>query len=72
MATLLEHIHAQLELPWVVFGDFNEITHADEKCGWAERSDKQMIAFRDSLNFCDLQDLGFSGLNYTWCNGRLR
>ena len=68
---LLECIHAQLELPWVVFGDFNEITHVDEKCGWAERSADQMMAFRDALDFCDLQDLGFSGPNYTWCNGRL-
>ena len=31
-----------------------------------------MMAFRDALDFCDLQDLGFSGPNYTWCNRRLR
>ena len=31
-----------------------------------------MIAFRDALDFCDLQDLGFNGPNYTWCNRSLR
>ncbi|XP_075633575.1 uncharacterized protein LOC142606051 [Castanea sativa] len=29
----------------------------------------QMLAFRNALDACDLQDLGFSGSNYTWCNG---
>ena len=58
---LLEHIHTQLELPWVVFGDFNEITHANEKCGWAKRSADQMIAFKNALDFYDPQDMGFSG-----------
>ena len=40
-------------MPWIVFGDFNEITKSDEKIGWLE--------FRDCLNRCELYDLGFSG-----------
>ena len=49
-------------MPWIVFGDFNEITKSDEKIGWLE--------FRDCLNRCELYDLGFSGQKFTWCNGR--
>ena len=29
-----------------------------------------MQQFRDSLDFCGLKDLGFSGLPYTWSNRR--
>ena len=52
----------QLSLPWIVFEDFIEITHLDEKCGGAERSADQMQAFRNALNAYDFLDLGFSGL----------
>ena len=70
MSWKLQCLNSQLSLPWLVFGDFNEITHLKEKCGWAERNADQMMAFRNSLDACNLQDLGFSGSNYTWCNGR--
>ena len=42
---LLETLNAQFDLPWVVFGDFNKITHIEEKCGGAERDANQMEAF---------------------------
>ena len=67
---LLKTLHSQAVLPWVVFGDFNEILHVDEKLGWKERDSNQMEAFRELLNVCGLFDLGFIGQRYTWCNGR--
>jgi hypothetical protein len=33
---------------------------------WPERQMK----FRDALSFCDLHDIGFCGLPYTWDNGQ--
>jgi hypothetical protein len=33
------------------------------------RPTQQMEYFRDALTFCDLHDLGFLGLPYTWDNG---
>ena len=35
--SLLETLKKQCDMPWVVFGDFNEITHPDEKLGWADQ-----------------------------------
>ena len=67
---LLKTLHSQAMLPLVVFGDFNEILHVDEKLGWKERDLNQMKAFRESLNVCGLFDLGFIGQRYTWRNGR--
>ena len=66
---LLELLKHQYSMPWVVFGDFNEITHSDEKIGWLDRDAKQMEEFRECLNKCELIDLGFTGQNYTRCNG---
>ena len=68
---LLETLRDQCEMPWVVFGDFNEITHQQEKIGWLERDVNQMESFRECLSRCGLFDLGFVGQNFTWCNGRL-
>lgn len=57
-------------MPWVVFGDFNEILYSYEKLGGAKREVRQMEAFRECLNKCGLVDLGFVGQKFTWCNGR--
>ena len=68
---LLETLRDQCLMPWVVFGDFNKITHQDEKIGWLERDVNQMEGFRECLSRCGLFDLGFVGQLFTWCNGRL-
>ena len=67
---LLESLRNQCDLPWVVFGDFNEITHPDKKLGWADRDAVQMRRFRDCLSANGLHDLGFVGSSFTWCNSR--
>ena len=58
-------------MPWMVFGDFNEISYPDEKLGWMDRDVKQMVAFRECLSRCGLYDLGFIGQIFTRCNGQL-
>ena len=67
---LLEVLKVQNHLPWIVFGNFNEISHLDEKFGGPNRDARQMREFRDFLSRCGLLDLGFVGQRYTWCNGR--
>lgn len=49
-------------------GDFNEILKADEKQGWLDRPERQMVGFRKALDVCALKDLGFNGFPFTWCN----
>nr|XP_023911327.1 uncharacterized protein LOC112022938 [Quercus suber] len=67
---LLEVLGDQCEMPWIVFGDFNEIVFSHEKSGGSERDSKQMENFRDCLDKCGLFDLGYVGQRFTWCNGR--
>ena len=58
-------------LPWVVCGDFNEALWQHEHFSRTNRRESQMEAFRDALEVCELVDLGFSGVPYTYDNGQL-
>ncbi|KAA3459012.1 reverse transcriptase [Gossypium australe] len=67
---LLRKLSSDQDIPWVVIGDFNEITSSFEKKGGRRRSDRQMMAFRTILEDCKLNDLGFKCHWFTWERGR--
>lgn len=64
---LLSYLNNQFSLPWFCYGGFNKILSLTEKFGRAPRSQHQM-GFRDAVNSCGFQDLGFFGPEFTWCN----
>ncbi|XP_030945823.1 uncharacterized protein LOC115970311 [Quercus lobata] len=64
----LDTLNLQFTLPWLCFGDFNEIISVEEKLGGAPRPQNQMEAFRNIIHRCGFKDLGFSGFEFTWCN----
>ena len=66
----LRILNSKYSLPWLCAGDFNKITRAHEKFGGRHKPSRQMEAFRDVLDECGFQDLGFSGNKFTWCNGQ--
>ena len=68
--SLLRDLSRRYSLPWVCIGDFNEILKVEEKQGWLDRPERQMQGFRDTLDFCRLKDLGYTGFPFTWCNQR--
>jgi hypothetical protein len=39
-----------------------------EYFGSHERAEWQMLGFREAVDNCDLQDLGYVGIPYTWDN----
>lgn len=47
--------------PWLCIGDFNEVLRLDEYEGSSHRSLTQVTGFRDAVDVCGLNDLGFSG-----------
>jgi hypothetical protein len=69
---LLRTLHHQSDLPWLCIGDFNEIMFSFEKQGGIPRPQICMDRFRDALNFCNLNDLGFEGDIFTWRNNNFR
>ena len=68
---LLRHLWSIQNLPWLVFGDFNEIMALNEQWGRLDCNLAQMAAFREAFADCFLQDLGYHGAAFTWSNRRL-
>ena len=68
---LLRQLWGIRNLPWLVLGDFNEITALNEQWGRIDRNLAQMTAFCEALSDCSLQDLGYHGAAFTWPNRRL-
>lgn len=66
----LRRLRGVSDLPWLVVGDFNEVMWGFEHFSECARPERHMAAFREVLGDCDLTDLGFSGLPYTYDNGR--
>jgi hypothetical protein len=56
--------------PWMLIGDFNETMWQYEHFSKTPRSERQMMDFREVLSHCDLHDLGFSGLPWTYNNNQ--
>ena len=55
-------------LPWVMFGDFNELLSNDDKSGGNPVNMSRALLFKDYLDSCGMIDLGFHGARYTWVN----
>lgn len=53
-----------------MLGDFNEIVKLEEMKGRRPRPERQMSAFRETLDNCGLIDLKYSGSHFTWCSNR--
>ncbi|XP_061370265.1 uncharacterized protein LOC133312983 [Gastrolobium bilobum] len=52
--------------PWLVAGDLNEITSANEKRGGAPIDVNRCKEFGVVIEDCKLLDMGFSGSRFTW------
>ena len=65
---LLKYLSQKSQMPWLCFGDFNEIVLVEEKLGGVQRSQNQMAAFREAIQQCRFKDLGYCGPEFTWCN----
>lgn len=52
--------------PWVLDGDFNDITATHEKQGGIPASQRRCATFMDRTNACQLLDLGAPGPKLTW------
>jgi hypothetical protein len=63
---MLKFIRSSSPLPWVCLGDFNEILHRHEHVGVQERSQAQIEGFREAVDVCGLQDLGYIGNSWTY------
>lgn len=54
-----------ITLPWLVCGDFNEVTNASEKLGGNPIKNNRVSAFVKCINEMNMLDLGFTGPRFT-------
>jgi hypothetical protein len=66
----IQELKSRSALPWCLMGDFNEAMWSFEHLSATPRPEGQMLAFRDTLEVCELVDLGLSGYAYTYDNRR--
>ena len=66
MWDMLKFLKASSALPWLCIGDLNKVLHREEHMGVHEQSNTQIQAFRDTVDICELMDLGYSGLPWTF------
>jgi hypothetical protein len=55
---------------WLLFGDFNMVLNHAEKLGGRDIDYTHTNLFQETLNDCQLQDLGYHGEAFTWSNNQ--
>ncbi|KAK4274665.1 hypothetical protein QN277_017856 [Acacia crassicarpa] len=55
---------------WMCIGDFNDILSQHEKSGGRPHPWRRILNFKCLLADCELEDLGYNGPTFTWCNNR--
>jgi hypothetical protein len=68
MWDLLKRLKSCSNAPWLVIGDFNKVMWSHEHLSNYRRPARQMMDFQDVLSHCDLHDIGFTGLPWTYDN----
>lgn len=68
--SMLRRLSGMSSFPWICLGDFNEVLDVSEKVGGLPKDWKFLAGFREALDDCGLEDLGFCGPQFTWCNKR--
>ncbi|XP_075095204.1 uncharacterized protein LOC142173503 [Nicotiana tabacum] len=66
----LYYLASNMELPWLVGGDFNVVLHKDEKIEGLSVHPPEYDDFSFCTNSCGLLDQGYKGSPFTWWNGR--
>ncbi|XP_060177887.1 uncharacterized protein LOC132607827 [Lycium barbarum] len=66
----LYNLADQMEVPWLVGGDFNVIMHEDEKIGGLPVYPDEYEDFAFCVNSSELFEVSFKGILFTWWNGR--
>ena len=64
----LRSLHSIPHNAWLCMGDFNETLYSNEHFSRAAGPEWQVRAFREVVDECALQDLGWIGVPLTWDN----
>ncbi|KAL3533572.1 hypothetical protein ACH5RR_007093 [Cinchona calisaya] len=57
-------------VPWLIYGDFNEVLKPSEKRGGSKLQQNRVDKLFDCIDYCNLFDLNCKGPTFTWTNKR--
>ncbi|XP_074266082.1 uncharacterized protein LOC141588544 [Silene latifolia] len=63
----LEGMHTNLQGPWMVCGDFNNVLGYDERIG-SVVTDNEIKGFMECVEKCEIADIPAHGAFFTWSN----
>ncbi|XP_074377687.1 uncharacterized protein LOC141719204 [Apium graveolens] len=66
---LIRHLHSQIQLPWCLLGDMNNVLCQSDKRGGCLYPNWLIRGFQDVLDECDLQDMELHGYLFTFERG---
>ncbi|XP_019107211.1 uncharacterized protein LOC109136048 [Beta vulgaris subsp. vulgaris] len=66
----LKDIARSINKPWLVMGDFNDVVCQNEKLGGRKVSLRRANLYAETMDKCNLLDMGFCGPKFTWTNKR--
>lgn len=59
-----------INMSWLLIGDFNQPVETQDKCGGRTLNWRQANKLQNLVNSCQLIDLGYQRLKFTWFNCR--
>ncbi len=62
----LRTIANQISHPWMLVGDFNDISSTVDRFGEGSFPIARALRFNENIDACGLHDLGFQGPKFTW------
>ncbi|XP_074277561.1 uncharacterized protein LOC141601195 [Silene latifolia] len=63
----IRHFSDQIQIPWLVCGDFNTVLKPAERLG-GNSTEEEMTDFQACVDYCDIQDSLATGSFFTWNN----
>ncbi|KAL8115417.1 hypothetical protein AgCh_022054 [Apium graveolens] len=67
---IIRHLASKSNLPWCITGDFNDLMSVDEKKGGGVHPSYLLSGFAETINDCELLDMGYVGEKFTWERSR--
>nr|XP_027088507.1 uncharacterized protein LOC113709854 [Coffea arabica] len=67
----MEELAGSVRGPWLLAGDFNVITTAEERAGGSPANARNIEEFNAAIGTCGLAEVPFDGSLFTWTNGRV-
>lgn len=68
--SIIRDLAGRSSLPWCIIGGFNDMMLMEEKQGGSAHPRRLIDGFVETVNDCQLMDMGFNGNMFTWERAR--